>query len=200
MNSALLREHGLHPGYIIPSAHWSSIERICGEEPSERSALLVEVPEEMQRAFEATHALGQSRLSTLRSGGGMFLLAVTLQIETCQTRVVLNLSEPHVRQYLQEATASGELLVGLHTRDDNWVHSTLLAIEPDACSRLLETSAGAVMFSTEDAWNEKASACSRLLQDTKFFVFDDKPASCVSVVFVKDTSQFLKPGDFEDTL
>ncbi|REE17122.1 hypothetical protein B0G71_0059 [Paraburkholderia sp. BL27I4N3] len=40
MNSALLREHGLHPGYIIPSAHWSSIERICGEEPSERSALL----------------------------------------------------------------------------------------------------------------------------------------------------------------
>jgi hypothetical protein len=153
----------------------------------------------MQRAFEATHALGQSRLSTLRSGGGMFLLAITLQIGTCQTRVVLNLSEPHVRQYLQEATVSSELLVGLHTRDDSWVHSTLLAIEPDACRRLLEASTGAVA-STEDAWTEKAASCSRLLQDTEFIVFDDKPASCISVVFVKDTSQFLKPGDFEATL
>jgi len=92
------------------------------------------------------------------------------------------------------------LLVGLHTRDDNWVHSTLLAIEPDACRLLLETSAGAVAFSIEDAWNEKASACLRLLQDTKFVVFDDKPASCISVVFIKDTSQFLKLADFEAIL
>ncbi|CAG4886960.1 hypothetical protein [Paraburkholderia saeva] len=200
MNSTLLRQRGLRPGYIVPSAHWSSIERICGTESSERSALLVEVPEEMRRAFEATHALGQSRLSTLRSGGGMFLFAITLQIGTCQTRVVLNLSEPHVRQYLQEATASGELLVGLHTRDESWVHSTLLAIEPDACGRLLETCAGAVAFSTEDAWNEKVSACCTLLQNTTFIVFDEKPASCISVVFVKDTSLFLKPGDFEAIL
>ncbi|SOE70846.1 hypothetical protein SAMN05414139_03895 [Burkholderia sp. D7] len=200
MNSATLGQLGLHPGYIIPSTNWSSVERICGDEPSGRSALLVEVPEEMQRAFEATNSLGQSRLSTLRSGGGMFLLAITLQIGTCQTRVVLNLSEPHVRQYLQEATVSSELLVGLHTRDDSWVHSTLLAIEPGACKRLLEAPAGAVAFSTEDTWNEKASVCSRLLQDTKFIVFDDKPTGCISVVLVKDTSQFLKPGDFEATL
>lgn len=154
----------------------------------------------MQRAFEATNSLGQSRLSTLSSCGGMLLLAITRQIGTCQTRMVLNLSEPHVRQYLQEATVSGELLVGLHTRDDSWVHSTLLAIEPAACRLLLETSAGAVGFSTEDAWNEKASACSRLSQDTKFIVFDDKPVSCISVVFIKDTSQFLKLADFEATL
>lgn len=200
MNSATLRQLRLRPGYIIPSTHWSSIKGICGEEPSGRSALLVEVPEEMQRAFEATNSLGQARLSTLRSGGGMLLLAITLQIGTCQTRIVSNLSEPHVRQYLQEATVSGELLVGLHTRDDSWVHSTLLAIEPDACRGLLKESAGAVAFSTEDAWNEKASACSRLLQDTKFIVFDDKPASCISVVFIKDTSQFLKLADFEATL
>ncbi|MFM0248468.1 hypothetical protein [Paraburkholderia sediminicola] len=199
MNSTTLRQLGLYPGYIIPSAHWSSIERLSGEEPSERSALLVEVPEEMQRAFEATNSLGQSRLSTLCSGGGMFLLAITLQIGTCQTRAVLNLSKPHVRQYLREATVSGELLVGLHTRDDSWVHSTLLAFEPGACKRLLETSVGAVAFSTEDVGNEKASACSRLLQDTEFIVLNDKSASSISVAFVKDTS-FLKPGDFEAIL
>lgn len=200
MNSAMLSELGLRPRYIIPSAQWSSIERMYGEEPSDRGVLLAEVPEEMRRAFKANQAPRLSRLSTLRSGGGMFLLAITLQIETCQTRVVLDLSEPHVRQYLQEATVSSELLVGLHTGDDSWVHSTLLAIEPGACKRLLEAPAGAVAFSTEDTWNEKASVCSRLLQDTKFIVFDDKPTSCISVVLVKDTSQFLKPGDFEATL
>lgn len=194
MKAALLRQVGLHAGYIIPSQHWSTVERACEEEVSGKSALLVEVPVEMQQAFEATQSLGRSRLSTLRSAAGLYFLVITLQIGDCQTRIVLHLAELHVRQYLTEAIVSGELLLGLSTEDDSWTHSTVLTIEPDVCGHLLKVPAGARQHLAEEVDQQKLLVCGRLLQDTGYVTFNGEPPGNVSVVFVRDLSRPLEFG------
>ncbi|PZR48603.1 hypothetical protein [Paraburkholderia fungorum] len=194
MNPGRLRKLGLHSGYIIPSDHWGAIERTCGEEASERSALLVEVPEETRQAFEAANTQVQSKLTALRTGGGLYVLAIALQAGACQPRIVLNLSEPHVRQYLEEAAVSGELLLGLHAQDNGWVHSTVLAIEREKLARILAPSAGASPLPFEAAEEQKILVCFRLLHDLPYVVFGGKPAHKVNVVYVKDTSRLLFAG------
>lgn len=202
MKAKILRRLGLHSGYIIPSQHWSAVERACEEEVSGKSALLVEVPVEMRQAFEATQSLGCAKISTLRSSAGLYFLVVTLQISDCQTRVVLHLAEPHVRQYLTEAIVSGELLVGLSTDDDSWTHSTVLSIAPEVCRRLLEVPAGARPRPAKEVEQQKLRVCDRLLKDTGYVAVGGKPAASVSVVFVRDLSQPLAlagAGAFSDS-
>lgn len=194
MKAVILRQLGLYSGYIIPSQHWSAVERACEEEVSGKSALLVEVPVEMQQAFEATQSLGRSRLSTLRSAAGLYFLVITLQIGDCQTRAVLHLAEPHVCQYLTEATASGELLLGLSTEDDSWTHSTVLTIEPALSRHLLTEPAKARHFPDEEIDQQKLLVCGRLLQDTGYVTFNGEPPKRVSVAFVRDLSRPLEFG------
>lgn len=193
MSPGKLRELGLHSGYIIPSEHWGAIERVCGEDASERSALLVEVPDETRQAFEAADAQVQSRLTTLRTGGGLYVLAIALQVGACQTRIVLNLSEQHVQQYLDEAAISGELLLGLHTQDNGWVHSTVLAIEREKLERMLGPSTGASQLPFEAEEEQKILVCRKLLHDLPYIMFGGEPAHKVNAVYVKDTSRMLLP-------
>lgn len=202
MKAAMLRQLGLHAGYIIPAQHWSAVERACEDDASGKSALLVEVPVEMQQAFEATQSLGRSRLSTLRSAAGLSFLVITLQIGDCQTRVVLHLAEPHVRQYLTEAIANAELLLALSTDDDSWTNSAVLAIEPDVCEYLLKVPARARQHPVEEVDQQKLLVCGRLLQDTGYVTFDGEPLKSVSVVFVRDLSrplEFAGAGAFADS-